>query len=86
MRKRSLIGGAIMATVMTLISVGGATAQSPQSGDLFHAARTDVIMVVSDLVDLESAIKVGDAEERERRKALHVGRASKSSGTIPPHP
>lgn len=45
MRKRSLIGGAIMATVMTLMSVGGATAQPPQPGNLFYAAPTDVIIV-----------------------------------------
>lgn len=35
MRKRSLIGGAVLATVMTLMSVGGATAQPPSRGASF---------------------------------------------------
>ena len=69
MRERSLIGGAVLATVMTLMSLGGATAQLPQPGSLFHAASTDVVLVVSDLVDLERAVKLGDAEERETVRA-----------------
>ena len=79
MNRNSLIGGALIATIMSLMSVGGATAQ-PSSiyapGSLFHAAPTDLILVVSDLVDLERAIKAGGPEERERSEASHVGRAA----------
>ena len=88
MTRNSLMGGALMATIMALMSVGGATAQPPSTyapGSLLHAAPTDVILVVSDLVDLERAIKVGDLEERERSEALHVGRAAQV-GMLPHEP
>jgi hypothetical protein len=72
MKERSLIGGAVLATILTLMSVGVASAQPLQPGSLLPAAPTAAFLVVSDLVDLEWAVKAGNAEEREKVLASHA--------------
>ncbi len=85
MKRSSLICGALIATVITLISVGGSLAHPPTPVILApsYAQATfavppqpnspDVILALSDMVDLERIIKATSPEERERFK-IHTSR------------
>lgn len=93
MKRTSLIGGALVAAAIALISVGGSAAHPsmaalPPNGyaQLIVATPTqtssaDVILALSDLVDLERTIKAASPEQREMMKrsvprpALHEGPA-----------
>ncbi|WP_152565910.1 hypothetical protein [Devosia riboflavina] len=80
MKRTSLLGGALVAAAMTLISVGGSVAHPamaalppPSYAQATFATPTppsspDVILAVSDLVDLERTIKATSKEERDKFK------------------
>ena len=76
MNRTTLIGGAVIATIVTLMSSLGAATQLSPPGSSIQTAPTDVIIVVSDLVDLEGTAKINDDEERQRREVLHIGHAA----------
>jgi hypothetical protein len=85
MKRTSLIGGALITAAITLISVGGSLAHPPTSALLApsYAQATfavpsqpnspDLILALSDVVDLERIIKATSPEERERFK-IHTSR------------
>ena len=84
MKRTSLIGGALFAATITLISVVGSAAQpstalpAPSYAQATLAVPSqpsspDVILALSDMVDLERIIKATGSEERDRFK-IHVSR------------
>ena len=84
MKRASLIGGALFAATITLISVvGGATQPSTALPAPSYAqanftvplqrSSPDVILALSDMVDLERIIKATGPEERDRFK-IHVSK------------
>ena len=80
MKRTSLLGGALVAAAMTLISVGGSVAHPamtavppPSYAQATFAtpappSSPDVILAVSDLVDLERTIKATSQQERDKLK------------------
>ena len=84
MNRTSLIGGALFAATITLISVVGSAAQpsaalpAPSYAQATLAtpmqpSSPDAILALSDMVDLERIIKATGPEERDRFK-IHVSR------------
>jgi hypothetical protein len=84
MKLNSLIGAALFAASITLISVAGSAAQPLETlpahsyAQATHAipkqpSSPDLILALSDMVDLERTIKAMDPEERDRFK-IHVSR------------
>ncbi len=82
MKRISLIGGALLAATITLIAVGDGAAQpltvlsAASSAQAAFAAPTqpsspDVILALSDIVDLERVIKATSLEERDKLR-IHV--------------
>lgn len=82
MKRISLIGAALLAATLTLIVVGDGAAQpltvlsAASSAHTAFAAPTlpsspDVILALSDIVDLERVIKATSLEEREKFR-FHV--------------
>lgn len=84
MKRTSLIGGAFIAAAITLISVGGSLAHPSAAVPAPSYAQatlappvqpnsSEVILALSDMVDLERIIKATSPEERERFK-IHTSR------------
>lgn len=82
MKRISLIGGALLAATITLIAVSDGAAQPLTALSAASSAQTavaaptlpsspDVIFALSDIVDLERAIKATSLEEREKFR-IHV--------------
>ncbi len=83
MKRTSLVGGVIVAATLTLIAVGGpAHASSALSGPVYAQSTwivpvqpgvPDVILALSDMVDLERIIKDTGPEAREKFKT-HISK------------
>ncbi len=81
MKRNSLIGGALAATAITLLSIAGSSASPPTAVlpaqnyiEATFAAQSpltgpNLVLALSDLVDVEHMIKETSPEERARHQA-----------------